>query len=73
MSLDAVARALELAATIASRARVSVHGAKTIVNRIMAGQAEEDDAVRALYRESAASAEYAEGVTAFLEKRQPRF
>lgn len=70
---DPVARALELAATIATRAQVSVRGAKTIVNRIMAGQTEEDDEVRALYAESAASADYAEGVAAFLEKRLPRF
>ena len=70
---DPVARAVELAAVIASRSRVSVRGAKTIVDRIMAGQTEEDDAVRALYVESAASPDYAEGVRAFLEKRPPQF
>jgi enoyl-CoA hydratase/carnithine racemase len=70
---DPVARAGGLAATIAARAQVSVRGAKSIVGRIMAGQVDEDDAVRALYAESAASADYAEGVAAFLEKRPPRF
>ena len=70
---DPVAHALELAATIAGRAPISVRGAKTIINRIMAGPAEEDDEIRALYVESAASADYAEGVRAFLEKRPPRF
>ena len=66
-------RARELAEAIASRARVSVRGAKTIVNRIAGGIFEEDDAVRALYAESADSEDYAEGVRAFLEKRPPRF
>ncbi|WP_137812770.1 enoyl-CoA hydratase/isomerase family protein [Gandjariella thermophila] len=66
-------RVKELAELIASRAPVSVRGAKTIVNRITAGHQEEDDAVRALYDEAVHSAEYAEGVAAFLEKRAPRF
>jgi enoyl-CoA hydratase/carnithine racemase len=70
---DPAARAFELAATIAGRAQLSVRGARTIVNRIMDGQTEDDDAVRALYAESAASADYAEGVRAFLSKRPPRF
>ena len=68
-----VARAFELARMIASRARLSVRGAKSIVNRIMDGQVDEDDTVRALYTESAGSGDYAEGVAAFLEKRPPRF
>jgi len=66
-------RVKELSELIASRAQVSVRGAKTIVNRITDGRYEEDDAVRALYDEAVHSAEYAEGVRAFLEKRSPRF
>jgi hypothetical protein len=54
---------------MAARSRVSVRGAKVIVDRIVAGQVEEDGEVRVLYAESAASADYAEGVAAFLEKR----
>jgi enoyl-CoA hydratase/carnithine racemase len=68
-----VDRARELAGTIAARAGVSVRGSKEIVHRILSGQTAEDDAVRALYLESVTSAEYAEGVRAFLEKRPPRF
>ena len=69
---DPVARALELAATMASRAQVSVRGAKRIIAKITEGD-HEDDEVRALYTESVQSADYAEGVAAFLAKRTPRF
>ncbi|GAA0206873.1 enoyl-CoA hydratase-related protein [Saccharothrix mutabilis subsp. mutabilis] len=70
---DLDARVKELSEVIASRAQVSVRGAKQIVNRVTEGQVEEDAAVRALYDEAVHSAEYAEGVAAFLEKRTPRF
>jgi enoyl-CoA hydratase/carnithine racemase len=67
------ARVAELAGTIASRAPVSVHGAKQIVNRIVEGQTAEDDDVHALYETAVLSKEYAEGVAAFLEKRPASF
>jgi enoyl-CoA hydratase/carnithine racemase len=67
------ARVRDLAATIASRAQVSLRGAKTIVTLITDGQHEEDGAVHALYDEAVHSAEYTEGVAAFLEKRAPNF
>jgi enoyl-CoA hydratase/carnithine racemase len=70
---EVVPRAMAMAGTVASRAQVSVRGAKTIINRITAGQADEDEAVHALYEESVKSADYAEGVRAFLEKRPPSF
>ncbi|CCH29883.1 enoyl-CoA hydratase-related protein [Actinosynnema sp. NPDC047251] len=70
---DVDARVKELSEVIASRAGVSVRGAKTIVERITDGQHEDDDAVRALYDEAVHSAEYAEGVAAFMQKRSPRF
>lgn len=72
LTADPVARAMALATTMASRARVSVRGAKTIIGKITEGEHEDDD-VRALYAESVHSAEYAEGVAAFLDKRPPRF
>jgi enoyl-CoA hydratase/carnithine racemase len=66
-------RVADLAGTIASRASVSVHGAKQIVNRVTAGQVTEDDEVHALYDVAVRSDEYAEGVAAFLAKRAPNF
>ncbi|MET0233280.1 MAG: enoyl-CoA hydratase-related protein [Kibdelosporangium sp.] len=69
---DLPARAKQLAETIVSRSQVSLNGAKTIVGKI-ADNEQEDDSVRALYDEAVHSAEYAEGVQAFLEKRPPRF
>ena len=66
-------RATELATTMASRARVSVQGSKAIIERIIGGHFDEDESVQALYEASVTSVDYAEGVTAFLEKRPPRF
>lgn len=66
-------RAYQLARTIASRARVSLLGGKAMVDRAVAGHLEEDDEVLAWYRRSWTSAEYAEGVRAFLGKRPPEF
>jgi enoyl-CoA hydratase/carnithine racemase len=66
-------RAYDLARTIASRARVSVQGGKAMVDRAVAGRLDEDDDVLALYTRSWTSAEYAEGVAAFLAKREPEF
>ncbi|MBO0839943.1 MAG: enoyl-CoA hydratase/isomerase family protein [Sciscionella sp.] len=67
------AKAFELAQRIASRAAVSVRGAKTIINTIVDGGGHDDPDVLAAYVRSHSSAEYAEGVAAFLQKRQPRF
>ena len=66
-------RVAQLAAGIASRARVSVRGAKQIVNQIVDGQTSEDQAIKALYESAVLSDDYAEGVNAFLAKREPEF
>ncbi len=71
---DAVeARAYELARLVSSRARVSQVGAKSLLRRVAEGRRDEDDEVRALYASSLESGEYAEGVAAFLAKREPGF
>lgn len=70
---DVERRAYELARTMASRARVSLQGGKALVDRAVAGRLEVDDDVQALYGTSWTSAEYAEGVQAFLAKRTPDF
>lgn len=66
-------RAYAVARTVASRAQVSLRGGKAMVERAVAGRTDEDDEVLAVYRESWTSAEYAEGVAAFLAKRPPDF
>lgn len=65
-------RVAALAATIRDRAMVSVTGAKTIVNAIQDGSGDGPE-IDELYAKAHASAEYAEGVSAFLEKRKPDF
>ena len=67
------ARVAALTATLSSRARVSLLGAKRLLDRISAGELTEDDEVRAIYASSLSSPEYAEGVAAFLAKRPPDF
>lgn len=70
---EVLTRAQTLAETMASRAQVSVRGAKTIITRITEGHHDEDETVLALYETSVTSKDYAEGVQAFLAKRPPSF
>jgi enoyl-CoA hydratase/carnithine racemase len=70
---DLEARTAELVGTLASRARVSLLGAKALIGRVASGQLVEDDEVRRHYHDSLHSPEYAEGVEAFLAKRAPDF
>ena len=70
---DVEARAGALAATLASRAQVSLLGAKAFVGKVTSGVRTEDDEVRQHYHDSLHSQEYVEGVAAFLAKRSPDF
>ncbi|EWC62739.1 Enoyl-CoA hydratase [Actinokineospora spheciospongiae] len=70
---DLPKRAEDLATLMATRSQVTIRGAKTIITKIVDGAAAADPEVEALYSHSVTSADYAEGVTAFLEKRPPRF
>jgi enoyl-CoA hydratase/carnithine racemase len=52
---------------------VSQLGAKALIARTLEGRRDEDDEVHAHYDASLHGPEYAEGVSAFLEKRTPDF
>lgn len=62
-----------LADEIDQRSQVSVRGALAIIKKIADGATEPDDEVRQLVLDAARSADYREGVGAFLAKRRPSF
>lgn len=58
---------------IANNAQMSVRGTKKIIHEILQGATTESEEVQQLMIESVHSADYKEGVAAFLEKRPPKF
>ncbi|MBK5307112.1 MAG: enoyl-CoA hydratase/isomerase family protein [Frankiaceae bacterium] len=70
---DVEERGYALARTLADRARISLTGGKVLIERAFAGRLDEDAEVQDMYASSWNSAEYAEGVAAFLAKRSPDF
>lgn len=67
------ARTYEFARLIASRSQYSVRSSKRIVQKIQAGETEDDAESLKLRNDSFDGADYQEGVRAFLEKRPPDF
>jgi enoyl-CoA hydratase/carnithine racemase len=58
---------------LCARSQTSIRASKRILQRIAAGQLEDDDETRALRDGAYDGPDYAEGVRAFLEKREPVF
>jgi enoyl-CoA hydratase/carnithine racemase len=67
------ARAAALAARIAANAPLSVRASKAAIRAVLTGAGEDAEEARRLGEATFSSADYAEGRTAFRERRQPRF
>ena len=68
-----LAAADTLAHTIAANAQHSVRSSKAIIRRILAGQADDDAETLAMFRDAFTLPDFAEGVSAFRDKRRPDF
>ncbi|QTD55159.1 enoyl-CoA hydratase/isomerase family protein [Parasphingorhabdus cellanae] len=70
---DPYAEAEALAATMASVSSHSQTMSKSIIKRILDGQADDDAETSALFDSAFESDDFKEGVSAFMEKRKPEF
>lgn len=70
---DALADALKLAESIAASSPHTVRETKAMIRRILNGQAHDDAETLGLFSAAFDGPDFAEGATAFLEKRPPRF
>ncbi|CAN5303839.1 hypothetical protein BH10PSE12_BH10PSE12_31150 [soil metagenome] len=70
---DPMAAAKVLADTIAERAQHSVRASKAIIRRILDGQSDDDAQTLTQFTDAFVRPDFLEGVTAFREKRPPRF
>jgi len=61
------------AETLCRRSQYSIQAAKRMVAAVLAGQDEEDEALRQLRIASFGAGDVAESASAFLEKRSPSF
>jgi enoyl-CoA hydratase/carnithine racemase len=70
---DAPGEARRLAEAIANASPHSAAASKKIIRRILEGQAGDDEDTRAQFEQAFSGEDFAEGVSAFLEKRAPKF
>ncbi len=63
----------EFVRTLRSRSQTAIRGMNEIIERILSGQRESDAEIERIRSDAVHSADYAEGVAAFLERRPPRF
>jgi len=73
VSEDVLGEGDALAVVIAENSSYAVRGVKSVVRRILDGQADDDAATRQLFSDAFTGEDFAEGVAAFLEKRKARF
>lgn len=66
-------RTLGFVRTLCTRSQFSVRGINHIIGKIVAGQQDSDDEVEKVRQQAIHGEDYAEGVAAFLERRQPEF
>ncbi|WP_277068629.1 enoyl-CoA hydratase/isomerase family protein [Saccharomonospora viridis] len=63
----------EFVRTLCSRSQTAIRGMNEIIERILSDQRESDAEIERIRSDAVHSADYAEGVAAFLERRPPRF
>ncbi|MQA09552.1 MAG: enoyl-CoA hydratase [Pseudonocardiaceae bacterium] len=66
-------KTLEFAATLCSRSQFAVRGINHVIQKIVGGQQDTDEEIEQIRSEAIRGEDYAEGVAAFLERRQPNF